>query len=184
MIPRAYRNIGPAAKNTGAVVVLSLWAVLAGCASRPDPDEARGCPRVAVVSDATQAEQFRPGPGRDLTDMTSRAQIVRISGSCAYDDDGVTIAVRMPVVVERGPAFSGGEVGYAYFVAVTDRDLNVLAKRIFPISLRFDSGSGFAATVEELEQVIPLERPSQGAQYQVLLGLALDREQLGRNRNE
>lgn len=174
-------NIGTAGKNTGAVVAAMLVGFLAACTSGPDPEAAEGCPRVAIVADAALAEQFRPGPGRDLTDMASRAQIVEISGGCAYDGDGVTVTVSMPIVVERGPALSGNEAEYAYFVAVTDLDWNVIAKRTFPIRFRFDSGSGFAAALEELEQAIPLQSQRQAANYQILIGFDLDREQLSRN---
>ncbi len=168
-------------KNTGTVAALLLAGTLVACASGPDPNAAQGCPRVAVVADAALAEQFRPGPGRDLTDMSSRAQIVGISGGCAYDSDGVTVSVTMPLVAERGPAMTGQEADYSYFVAVTDPDWNVIAKRSFPIRFRFDSGSGFSAAREELEQVIPLETQRQAAEYQILIGFDLNREQLGRN---
>lgn len=181
MFRTANPNIGHAGKNTGAVVAALLAALLTGCASSPDPNAAQRCPRVAIVADAAWAEQFRAGPGRDLTDLTSRAQIVQITGNCAYDDTGVTVAVSMPIVAERGPALSGSEVDYAYFVAVTDLDWNVIAKRTFPIRLRFESGSGFAAALEQLEQVIPLESQRQSAEYQILIGFDLDREQLRRN---
>ena len=181
MIRYANSNIGIAGKNTGAVIAVLLAGMLAGCTNSPDPDAAMGCPRVAIVADAAQAEQFRSGPGRDLTDLASRAQIVDISGNCAYDQDGVTVTVNMPIVVERGPALSGSEVDYAYFVAVTDRDWNIIAKRTFPIHFRFDSGSGFVAALEELEQAIPLQSQRQAAEYQILIGFALDREQLSRN---
>ena len=104
MIRHAKSNIGTAGKNTGAVVAVLVAGMLTACESAPDPDAALGCPRVAIVADAAYAEQFRPGPGRDLTDLASRAQIIRISGSCAYDEDGVTVTVTMPIAVERGPA--------------------------------------------------------------------------------
>ncbi len=168
MTRRANSNIGTAGKNTGAVIAAMLVGLLSACANGPDPD-------------AALAEQFRPGPGRDLTDMASRAQIIEIFGGCAYDGDGVTVTVSMPIVVERGPALSGNEVQYAYFVAVTDLDWNVIAKRTFPIQFRFDSGSGFAAALEELEQSIPLQSQRQAANYQILIGFDLDREQLSRN---
>lgn len=174
-------NIGTAGKNTGAVVAAVLVGILAACSNGPDPNAAEGCPRVAVVADAALAEQYRPGPGRDLTDLASRAQIVEISGNCAYDEEGVTVTVSMPIVVERGPALSGVEAEYAYFVAVTDLDWNVIAKRTFPVQFRFDSGSGFAASLEELEQAIPLQSQRQAANYQILIGFDLDREQLRRN---
>ena len=181
MTRRDTSNIGTAGKNTGAVVAALLAGILAACSSGPDPEAAQGCPRVAVVADAALAERFRPGPGRDLTDMASRAQIVEIAGNCAYDADGVTVMVNMPIIVERGPAFSGTDVEYAYFVAVTDLDWNVIAKRTFPVRLRFDSGSGFAAAVEELKQTIPLQSQRQAAEYQILIGFDLDQEQLSRN---
>lgn len=168
-------------KNTGAVVAVLCAGLLAGCASDPDPNAAQGCPRVAVVADAALAEQYRPGPGRDLTDLSSRAQIISISGGCAYEDGAVTVRVTMPIVVERGPAMTGTEADYSYFVAVTDRDWNVIAKQSFPVRFRFASGSGFSAAREELEQVIPLETPRQAAEIQVLIGFDLNREQLSRN---
>ena len=162
-------------------MAILLAGLVAACSSDPDPEAAQGCPRVAVVADAALAEQYRPGPGRDLTDLSSRAQIVSISGGCAYEDGGVTVSVTMPVVAERGPAMTGSEADYSYFVAVTDREWNVIAKRSFPIRFRFGSGSGFSAAREELEQVIPLDTPRQAAEYQVLIGFDLDREQLSRN---
>ncbi len=158
-----------------------LAAVLAACAGDPDPNAAQGCPRVAVLADAARAEQYRPGPGRDLTDLTSRAQIIGISGGCAYRDGGVTVSVTMPIVVERGPAMTGSQADYSYFVAVTDRDWNLIAKNSFPIRFRFESGSGFSAARETLEQAIPLETPRQAAGYQIIIGFELDREQLSRN---
>ncbi|NNG03805.1 MAG: hypothetical protein HKM95_06840 [Inquilinus sp.] len=156
--------------------------VLAACSGNDEADVAERCPRVAIVADAAEAMQFRPGPGRDLTDMTSRAQILTLTGQCAYDDGDVTIAVRMPIVVERGPAFAGGETTYTYFVAVADRDLNVLARESYPVSLEFAGGAGFAAAVEDLEQVIPIAGPADALRYQVLIGFALDRRQLLSNR--
>jgi len=181
MIRYAEPNIGMYSKNTGAVLAMLLAGALASCSSTPDPDAARGCPRVAIVADAARAEQYRPGVGRDLTDLTSRAQIVEISGRCAYEDDSVTVLVQMPIVAERGPALTATEVDYVYFVAVTDTQWNVIAKRNFPVRMRFDTGSGFAAALEELQQVIPLETQRQAAEYQILIGFALDREQLSRN---
>ncbi len=158
-----------------------LGALLPACSSGPDPQAAEGCPRVAVVADAAQAEQYRPGPGRDLTDLSSRAQIVNIAGGCAYDERGVTVEVTIPVVVERGPAMTGNEADYSYFVAVTDLEWNVIAKRSFPIRFQFASGSGFSAAQEDLVQFIPLETPRQAAEFQILIGFDLDREQLSRN---
>jgi len=181
MIRYAKSNIGTTRKNTGAVIGALLAGLLAACSTGPDPEAAQGCPRVAIVADAAQAEQYRPGPGRDLTDLSSRAQIVEIFGNCAYGEGAVRVAVIMPIVAERGPALSGSEVDYAYFVAVTDRDWNVIAKRVFPVNLQFESGVGFAAVLEELEQAIPLESPRQAAEFQILIGFALDREQLARN---
>ena len=158
--------------------LLALTAGVLGACAGNDAEVAEGCPRVAIVADAAEATQFGTGPGRDLTDMTSRAQILSLTGQCAYDDRDVTIAIRMPIVVERGPAFAGGEATYTYFVAVADRDLNVLARESYPISLGFPGGAGFAAAVEDLEQVIPIASPADALQYQVLVGFALDRRQL------
>ena len=181
MFRHAKPNIGSARKNTGAVFATLAAGVLAGCAGDADPDAAEGCPRVAVVADAALVEQFRPGPGRDLTDLTTRAQIREISGGCWYDENGVTVEVELPIVAERGPAMTGSEVDLEYFVAVTDPEWNLVAKQDFTLRLRFEPGAGFAASRETVEQVIPLQSQRQAGFYQILIGFALDREQLGRN---
>ncbi len=182
--------IGSAARKSGGAFTAALRlaaiaaaaATIAACAGDPETAGPLGCPRVAIVAGAEKAVQFRPGGGRDLTDLASRAEIADFLGECDYDDDGVSVALRVRIVAERGPALTGNRVDYSYFVAVADRDQNLLASEVFAIDLTFAGGQNFAAVVEELEQVIPLASPQDGRRYQVLLGFRLTRDQLQFNR--
>ena len=170
----------------GRLWALGLTAAAAGCGGGEtyDPQQATGCPRVAIVADAAEVVEFRPGPGRDLTDVVSRGFMGELAGACEYDgDEGtVTVEVQLPIVGERGPAATGGEAAFTYFVAVTDPASTILAKELFDTSVAFAEGQTRAGTVEELEQVIPLANPAQGVNYQILIGFQLTPEQLDFNR--
>jgi|HigsolmetaAR203D_1030402.scaffolds.fasta_scaffold00476_23 hypothetical protein len=148
-----------------------------------NPDDPQGCPSVRIVSDADRITQFRDGPGRDLTDVVARGVIADFSGECAYEGNTVTVDLDLVIGAEKGPAAAAGDPArFVYFVAVADPELNILNKREFDTEIAFEGASSRAAVMEELVQVIPLERPVDGQYYQVLVGFQVSPEQLDYNR--
>jgi hypothetical protein len=167
-----------------AVLLAPLAAAACGGGETYDPLQATGCPRVAIVADAAEVVEFRPGPGRDLTDVVARGVMGELGGACEYDSEAgtVTVEVQLPIVGERGPAATGDDAAFRYFVAVADPARTILAKEVFDTSVAFEEGQTRAGTVEELEQVIPIPSGAAGAGYQVLIGFQLTPEQLDFNR--
>lgn len=150
-------------------------------AARPDP-QPTGCPRVSIVGDAAQLVTFRPGAGRDLTDITMRGVIAGFDGGCEYFEDHVGVTMRLSIVAERGPAGSNNDANFNYFIAVADPQERILNKEIFATSVTFPVGGSQAGTLETLEYRIPLDRPASGSFYRVLVGFQLTPDQLEYNR--
>ena len=51
--------------------------------------------------------KFKPGPGRDITDILFEAEIVNFAGDCDYDEGQAEIELSVQIRVERGPANKG-----------------------------------------------------------------------------
>jgi hypothetical protein len=140
------------------------------------------CPTVSIVRDAAEVVQFRPGPGRDLTDVVARGAIADFSGTCDYSDDGAIVDLDLVIIAERGPAAGGDQAQFEYFVAVADPNRTVLAKEQFRTGVTFEEGRDRGIAAEELEQIIPMSRTGLGQDYQILVGFQLTPEQLEFNR--
>lgn len=176
--------------RAGALAVLALLSV-SGCSSVSSTlsdtlgvgeSKDMACPQVAIMRDAGQVTLFRPGNGRDLTDVTSQAQIADFSGGCDYDRSGVTVNLLVALMAERGPAAQSDEASYRYFVAIVRPDRSVAAKAEFEVPVRFTKGTTRAEGKDELRQHIPLPKGTDARHWQVLLGFQLTSEQLEFNR--
>jgi len=186
-----------AARPLLAPAALAALVALAACGGNDDPAEAAaaparevvvaepqptGCPRVVFVEDAAQEVRFRPGAGRDLTDVEWRAAFVGFGGGCEYDDEAVDVELILNIAAERGPAATGGEAALDYFVAVADPQQQLLVKEIFETSIVFPESGDTAGTSEELVQRIPLDNPALGRAYRIVVGFQLSPDQLEFNR--
>jgi hypothetical protein len=165
---------------TPRLAALALVGVaLSGCAwfkSEPPPP----CPRVSILSDAARLVQFRPGPGRDLTDVEFEAEIVAVASSCTYRDNmrRVVVTASAQIVAQQGPAASGKSANVPFFVAIAEGDERVLAKSRFDSRIDFPEGRRRAGVAEETEQNIPLPAGRTGRDFDVLVGLQLSADQL------
>lgn len=181
---------------TGLVLVSAL--ALAGCGGNDEEDaalaedpppppprpapEPTGCPRVSILEDAAQLVAFRPGAGRDLTDVTLRGVVAGFDGGCEYFDDHVQVAMRLSILAERGPAAGSNEADLEYFIAIADPEERILNKEVFTTNVTFPTGGSQAGTVETLDYRIPLDQLAAGRFYRILVGFQLTPEQLEYNR--
>ena len=176
------RRLARAAASLAAL--FALGAALDGCKSNIADPGTPPCPRVALLADAAHLAVFRNGPGRDLTDIVYEADLGRISGQCIYtrSKSKVTVAMKLTIAAKRGPADRGGVADLPYFVAVVDRQSHILARQEFDTAIGFQPDQTQAATVEELEQIIPLKKDQPGSDFEVMVGFRLTPEQVKRNR--
>jgi hypothetical protein len=166
-----------------ALTVLALAGVLSACGGgRPNVPP---CPRVGILGDAYKATQYRDGPGRDLTDVAFDTELVDYNGSCKYQDKQTTVIVSfiLQIGATRGPAADKSEAQVPYFVAVVDKQQNVLSRNRFVARIPFKEGQRRVIVGDEFEQALPLQgRPT--TDFEILIGLEVPPDQLNRIRQQ
>ena len=164
------------------VGALALAVVLAsGACGFRDSGAPSPCPDVSVLADGERLVLFRPGPGRDASDIAVKADISSLRATCDYDDGSVEVETSFEIVSTRG---SGADIDAAtveFFAAVVDPDGRVVAKETFGSRAEFPAESRRVEVEEVVTQRIPVSGPDVGRRYQVLVGFQLTPEQLEYN---
>ncbi|HUN51988.1 MAG TPA: hypothetical protein VMU42_12760 [Candidatus Sulfotelmatobacter sp.] len=145
------------------------------------------CPRVSILADAAQMTDYRPGGGRDVTDIVFQGEVSSVSAECKYDKDDkvINMTTTLTLVAERGAAPLKGDVNLPFFVAVIDRKTQkVLNKNIFQSPVPFPPGHRRSGVSEEISERIPVTAGHTIVDYEILVGLQLTEEQLEINRKQ
>lgn len=188
----ASSNTRPAVQAALRGAGLAGLLLLAGCGSggwfsKKSDEPPQPCPRVGILGDAQKSVQFRAGAGRDLTDVAFEVELLDFNGGCKFAEKNsvVTVTFTLQVAGTRGPAAGDArELSVPYFVAVVDKQQNILSRDGFTARLPMPPGRRRVAVGEELEQRIPLPAGRTTRDVEVLIGLQLDNEQLEFNRKQ
>jgi len=141
------------------------------------------CPPVYILSDASKLTKFRPGPGRDLTDVEFEAEIVGFSGGCKYDEKGAIVDLQVTFDVKRGPADTNRKADFTYFVAIPYFYPSPGAKAEFPTQVSFPEATNYVKfTDEEVVMRVPVKDKDLVDKYEIYLGFQETQEELNRNR--
>ena len=171
----------------------SASALPAGCSSVGDAlQEAREnsganpapCPNAFALDEAARMVVFDGEPA--LSNVAWSAEVTDVRTSCRYTaDNPIDAQVEMDFAVGRGPAAEGRTFDVTYFVAVTRRDKDLIAKREFTVPVTVRDGRATAALTERVRDiVIPrLDENTSGTNFEIAVGFALSREQLLYNRS-
>ncbi len=160
------------------VSVVFLGLVLAGCTVF-DTGPQLPCPRAVVLSEAAEMVEFRPGPGRDLTDVLYTGEVVGMSSTCEYDNDGyVDSDVLLTVALTRGPAAEGNIGRFTYFIAITNPADKIIAKQVFPVEVEYPGFGPRVAVQEEVSQRIHYAPNADARYYRIIIGFQLTQDQL------
>lgn len=155
-------------------------AVLSGCALEPVPP----CPEIRIDSNTSTLTKFKPGEGRDITDVMYQAEIISFEGTCQFDDDGVEAIMDVDLMVSGGPAVEPGTIDLYYFVAIPRFFPDTAGKKVFSRKYKVPNGGPRRERLTEsnVRIFIPLEDRLTAAGYDVYLGFQLTDEQLQYNR--
>lgn len=164
-----------------AAVALALSA--AGCEFL-NPGVQPPCPPVVVLKDAASLVRYRPGPGRDVTDVLFRADLVDFRGLCKYNRKRTEVDIDLSVVfdVRRGPANTTRKATFDYFVAIPYFYPAPQGKQVFPISVSFKGNRTRLRYRDRVDLVIPLDPKRLRDKYTVYLGFQLTPEEVEANR--
>ncbi len=168
-------NVARIAAVTGLALTLAACGMFGEAVRRP-------CPNFLILGEGGQMVRFKPGPGRDLTDVMFETKIDDFKGSCTHDDDNVSIDVTVDFKIERGAANREKVARFEYFLAIPRFYPAPEGKRIFPISIAFRENQSRVLFRDELTLEIPLKPGEVGANYDVYLSLQLKPDELEFNR--
>jgi hypothetical protein len=165
-----------------AAGVFALAMTLTGCSILGSSKPPAPCPKVFLIDDTSRLTAFRPGPGRDITDVDFQAEISGYTGSCTYDRDKMSVSLNAAFDVSRGPANATRKVAFQYFVAVPKVYPDPAGKRVFDVGFAFEANQSRARFGDEIEIDVPLKNPSEGPAYEIYLGFQLTAAELAYNR--
>ncbi len=163
-----------------AAVALPL--ALGGCGLLSGNPPPVPCPKVFLTENTSHLTRFRPGPGRDITDIDYQAEITGYTGSCAYEKDKLSVALNLAFDVTRGPANRTRRVAFDYFVAIPKVYPAKAGKRVFDVAFAFQPNQSRASFGDEIEIDVPLHKMEEGPSYEIYVGFQLTPEQLDYNR--
>ena len=100
------------------------------------------CPFVKALYDASRYVEFKDDREASAN-VGFTGEIQGISAGCQYKDDE-PIQVTMDVLFEfgKGPQATDNAKTFHYWVAVTDRNREVIAKQHFDLPVKFQAGPG------------------------------------------
>lgn len=156
--------------------------IAAGCGLFGKTVTQQPCPRAGVIPEAATLTKFRPGPGRDLTDVLFAARLTNVQTTCKYDSKGVKVDMRLALVVERGPADRSRKAEFEYFVAIADPSDAILAKERFAMKAEFPGGQRRVGLSDEVELRIPLQAGRSAADDEIVVGFQLTKDEIEFNR--
>lgn len=130
------------------------------------------CPFVKTLYDAGRYVEFKDNREASA-DVGYSGEIQSIQAGCAYKDDE-PITVMMDVLFElgKGPQATSSTKTYHYWVAVTDRNREVIAKQNFDLPVTFPAGKDRIYLTDSIGSIV-IPRGSQttsGANFEILVG--------------
>ncbi len=165
---------------------LSALALLSGLAACSQPSEdlaiAQACPSAGIVGEASSITIFRPGRGRDLTDVAAQGNLANLRAECAFARREVNVKLTIELQIAAGPANRDRSASLRYFVAIVNSDNNVVAREEYTVDTQFPPNQGRVVIAEEVEPRIPFRERVQVHRYRILVGFILTPEQLQNNR--
>lgn len=142
------------------------------------------CPFVKALYDAGRYVEFKDDREASAN-VGFTGEIQGISAGCQYKDDE-PIKVSMDVLFEfgKGPQASDNAKTYRYWVAVTDRNREVIAKQSFDIPVKFHPGQDRVYVTDKIKTItIPRGAlNTSGSNFEVLVGFEVTPQMAAFNR--
>lgn len=142
------------------------------------------CPFVKSLYDASRYVEFKEDREASAN-VGFTGEIQGISSGCQYKDDE-PIKVTMDVLFEfgKGPQATDASKTYRYWVAVTDRNREVIAKKTFDIPVKFQPGQDRVYVTDKVNTItIPRGAlNTSGANFEVLVGFDVTPQMAAFNR--
>lgn len=177
-------------KKLYAAALFAALVAVSGCASseaRQKRAEREGnpapCPNIIVLNDAARFIEF--DGDESLENITYTGEVVDVTSTCRYyEDEPIDAGVTVDLAFGRGAKGAQGKKSFTYFVAVTRRNSDVIAKREFPVEVNFGEQPVETVSLDIDDIVIPRANDNiSGVNFQIIVGFSVTAEQAIFNRS-
>lgn len=143
------------------------------------------CPFVKVLYDAARLVEFKDSRTAS-SNVAYSGEIEGVTARCAYEGaEPIELQLMITFSAGKGPQATANSKDFGYWVAVTTRNSDVIAKEQFAVRVDFPPGTD-RVLVSDLLQGITIPRANDkvsGAQFEVLVGFNVNAEQAEFNRS-
>lgn len=163
---------------------LALGAVAVALASCGGGREVRrlSCPATVLAPHLDTYTVTRPGmtgPGS----IRFGVRLVDLRSTCRGEEGGIAVDTEVTFETARNdPDLRQGD--FSYFVAVADKQQNILAKQIFSLRANYALHQNEMRIRDNVSEHLPLKDVSTGRNYTIIVGLQVSQQQLDLNRGK
>lgn len=162
------------------VAALGSTVALGGCRSTQEAlrigegaeRNAGPCPRAFALYDAARIVEFR-GESESFEAVGFTGEIAEVRSLCRYvGDNPITGDVDITFNLGRGPAATESTATYQYWVAIMRKNIAVMDKQTFPLTVTFPAGTDritTTVTVDDYEIARATETTS-GENFEIVVG--------------
>ena len=130
------------------------------------------CPFVKTLYDASRYVEFKDDREASAN-VGFTGEIQGISAGCEYkDNEPIKVAMDILFELGKGPQAGANSKTYHYWVAVTDRNREVIARQNFDLPVSFPAGKDRVYMTDSLNNIL-IPRGSMttsGANFEILIG--------------
>lgn len=143
------------------------------------------CPRAFALYDAARFIQFTDGEER-YASIGYTGEFGDMKSLCRYvGDNPISAGLDLKMDVGRGPAAQGNSFTYRYFVAVTRKNIEVIGKEYFTVTVTFPPGVDRMTVSESIDSIIipRADETTSGENFEIVVGYDLTPQQVQFNRD-
>ncbi|MEP4053244.1 MAG: hypothetical protein ABJN22_13460 [Litorimonas sp.] len=152
-----------------------VLAIGAAAEANPGP-----CPRAFSLYDASRIVEMRGDGSEKFGNVGFTGEVDAVRSLCRYYADRPIVAdLTIDFSLGRGPAASGETVTYNYFVAATRKNIDVLEKSVFPLTVTFPAGQDRMRVTETIDEIIfpRANDTTSGENFEIVVGFVVTPEQ-------
>lgn len=136
------------------------------------------CPRAFALYEASRMVEIKGS--ESFSNVGFTAEMNEVRSLCRYfGGSPISVDLEVDMAFGRGPMAQGATHTYNYFVAVTRKNIAVIEKEYFPVTVTFPPGVNVMQTTERLEGIsIPrAKETTSGANFEVITGFEVTQAQ-------
>lgn len=138
------------------------------------------CPRAFALYDASRFVEIAGDGTERFGNVGFTGEIDKVRSLCRYyGDRPISGDLTIDFSLGRGPAAAGETATYNYFVAVTRKNIDVLQKTTFPMTVTFPPGQDRIRVTETVDEIlIPRKNDTtSGENFEIIVGFEVSPEQ-------